>query len=862
MADISRHLEKADKYLQKGKQDAALEEFLAALREDPRNDGVRQSAADLCLSVGRSGEAAGLLGELFEHEAAAGDTARAVATYKKLARVATPAVDHTYRYAQFIERSNKRESIESYNSAVQGFIAAGRKSDALPAMRRIVALEPSIDNYRREGELAAELHDMRGAALAFLQVAQLEDAVGSDSLPWYQRAHSLDNTNPDIALAYGNCLLARGTADDAIQILKPFAGANNRQELREAYVKSLIATSKFLEAEPLVWELFTKNPKLLDDVATLLAAYMQAGQYGESVRLARKLQDFEQRRGNQREFVALLKDLSDKIAPGPEFLEYMAQVYNESNREHDYCDTLLKLFEVYFASRSYVKAANCLDRAAEVDAYETGHAHRLEMLRGKIDGNMFNAIANRLSGLVKLEEHKGAGGGGEEEPAKSGDSETTILEDLMLQAEIFLQYSMRSKALERLERINKLFPREEERSEKLRQLYLSAGFNLHYTDAPPAPPRASTGTTAMPVPNIPVAPPPQGHAPDNEAAVDNFAKVTDITRNIYRQSSVKSVLFTAVNDIGRHWQASRCVAGLCTPGKPPSSALEYCSPEVKASDVMAMVKLLTTCQTLALKQGVLDLPHVASVAEFEPIRAYVEALEVQSLLGVPLLDGEDPVGMLLLEQTSPRTWRNTDAVVLRTISEQMVLAVNYAKLRSLVKTLAVTDEKSGLLKRSSYLDVLLSEVRRSLQQGSPCSIMLLHFGKTATLVREFGESAVDGMVQQAGQIITSHVRQNDVAVRYDLTTIALILADTGEKNAFFVVDKLKKVMTGVHLPGKETQCPITIGIAEAVMQTRFDPVDIVTEVINRAEAALEAAKTDGGNTARSIAAQMEGAAVA
>ena len=61
-------------------------------------------------------------------------------------------------------------------------------------------------------------------------------------------------------------------------------------------------------------------------------------------------------------------------------------------------------------------------------------------------------------------------------------------------------------------------------------------------------------------------------------------------------------------------------------------------------------------------------------------------------------------------------------MVLKTIAEQMVLAVSNVRLRTLMKTLAVTDEKSGLLKRPSYLDVLLSEVRRSLQQKTPMTL--------------------------------------------------------------------------------------------------------------------------------------------
>jgi diguanylate cyclase (GGDEF)-like protein len=199
-------------------------------------------------------------------------------------------------------------------------------------------------------------------------------------------------------------------------------------------------------------------------------------------------------------------------------------------------------------------------------------------------------------------------------------------------------------------------------------------------------------------------------------------------------------------------------------------------------------------------------------------------------------------------------------MVLRTIAEQMVLAVNNAKLRSLVKTLAVTEEKSGLLKRASYVDVLLSEVKRSVQQNSPVSVMLLDFGKASVLIREAGESAVEAMMQHIGQTVCGHIRQNDVAFRYDLTRVALVLGDTNERNSFFVVDKLRKALEGTRVPGKNTPLTVTAGIAEAVINPQFDPVDIVTEVINRADAALDGARAERPNSVRSLAANFQAAA--
>jgi len=241
----------------------------------------------------------------------------------------------------------------------------------------------------------------------------------------------------------------------------------------------------------------------------------------------------------------------------------------------------------------------------------------------------------------------------------------------------------------------------------------------------------------------------------------------------------------------------------------------------------------------------------------------VNTLELKSALASPLTDGDQQVGILILEQVDkPRPWRSTDSVVLKTIADQMVLAVNNAKLRNLMKTLAVTDEKSGLLKRASYIDVLLAEVKRSLQQTAAMTLMLLNFGKVSVLSREAGEAAMEGMMQSIGQSVSANIRQTDIAVRYDRTSIALILGDTKDTNAFFVIDKMRKVVANVKVPGTEHPVTMTVGIAGAVIHKDYDPVDIVTEVMNRAEQALDVAQTQGANSAHALAPSSEAVAVA
>jgi GGDEF domain-containing protein/tetratricopeptide (TPR) repeat protein len=866
MADISKRLDRAEKYLQRSKPREALEEYLAILEDDPRNTQVQQAAADISLALDRRQEAAELFSSLFEQEFEAGESAKGSITYKKLAKVITPTPLQTFRFAQLIEKRDRNEALEAYQSALRGFERESKDKQSLAVCKRIVELSPTIENLQLTAEKAAALGEGKTAAVNYVQLGLLQDqdAPGS-GFESYQRAFNFDPLNFQAIFLYGRGLFSRNQVKECLTVLEQVVTrVKGLPEIRELYAHALMAAKRPAEAEPYAWELFEKDPQQLEEMASLVGVYLDINDSRGALELARKVEEHETNAGRRREFITSMFEMSERRMPTLGFTEYLVKLFDTANREHEYSRTLLKLFQLYYSVGKYGQAGETLDRAAELDPYEPGHARRLEMLRGRIDEHQFSRIANRFQHVEKksADEEPVSPQPETPAPARSGEAEPTVLEDFILQAEIYLQYGMRSKALERLERVSKLFPREEQKNEKLRHLYISAGFTPSYEVAaavaratPAAPSSSPAKATAAPASP---APPPAAY---DENAVDNFARVTEITRNIYRQANVKSVLFTAVNDIGRHFNASRCVAGLCTIGKPPSAALEYCAPGVKQSDVMAIVKLIGLTQQLGVN-GPVVVANAKSARELAPAAEHIHALNIESLVAVPLVDSGEQSGILILQQTAPRVWRQTDIVVLKTIAEQMVLAVSNVRLRTLMKTLAVTDEKSGLLKRSSYLDVLLSEVRRSLQQKTPMTLMLLHFGKASALVKEIGETQVESMMQQIGQAIASHIRQNDVPVRYDLTTIALVLSDTTEKNAFLVVDKMRKVLAPIKVPGTDRVPPISVGIAEAVLQERFDAVDMVTEVINRVESALEVARSEGGNKAHSLAPALQPNAVA
>jgi diguanylate cyclase (GGDEF)-like protein len=698
--------------------------------------------------------------------------------------------------------------------------------------------------------LSSELKDGKGAAAAFLKLAELTKTSGGNPAQWIERAYAEDPSDPQIALAYSKGLLEQDQTGAAIFVLESQVNAGSAsQEMRETYGNALLAASRLNDAEPIMWQLFEEEPARAQEIAKLIGMYIDAEQDTDAVALAGKLGEYYQGKSDRRPFLAMMQEITTKHRSSAEMLEFMGGQFNAANRENDYCQTLLKLFDMYCGVGNYEKAAEALDRAAEVDAYELGHRKRLQMLQGKIDENRYKMIAARFSGMADSVAT----------PVRPDEKllGAAALQDLMLQAEILVQYGMRSKALERLQRIQQLFPHEEERNPTLQQLYMTAGLIPNSGGPEPAP--HSTGQAAP----APASPMPESAPPQPAADLSSFARVAEITRKLYRQNNADAVMSTAVNEIGAQWKATRCVVAMRKPGLRATSCKEYCGNGAKPSDADALEKIVASVHDLAIQRGgTVTSGNVQLASELQGIRGALAQLGVASLLAVSLADGSEPMGVLILTQSSPLAWNSTELVVLKTVCDQIVIALNNAGLRRLVKSLSVTDERSGLLKRASYLDLLMAETRRNVQQSTPVSVLLMQFGDKAAMLKELGESVVETMMQQIGQLFAANIRQNDLAFRYEATTIAITLGETAEKEAMLAAEKLQRLVAQVKLPEKHASVRFNAGLAEAVVRAEFDPVDIVTELANRAEQALQTAIAQGANKVVALAPSMSAAAVA
>jgi len=225
-------------------------------------------------------------------------------------------------------------------------------------------------------------------------------------------------------------------------------------------------------------------------------------------------------------------------------------------------------------------------------------------------------------------------------------------------------------------------------------------------------------------------------------------------------------------------------------------------------------------------------------------------LGLATALGVTLTDKETqtPAGMLMVGHSSEHRWKPNETYFLQSIGDQMLMSVSHTRLRSLVRRMGVSDDRSGLMSRSSYVGCLLTEADRARTQGTALSLAILQIDRGSEMLRQQGEGPLEKFLEQLARSLQPMVRQNDMAVKYTSWALAFILPDTTISGAQNLVEKLRRAAAGVRPPWDSTQITLSAGIVEAAARQEYESEDIVTDLINRAEFSIEEARKQGGDT--------------
>ena len=852
-SDISKHLDRAKRFLEKNRVEDAIEAYLAVIDEAPQHQEATQALGDLYARMEQPDRAAVYYGMLFDLLVEPRDEIKALAIYNRFLRsgpVHQPP-ERIARYAFLQQKQNRfDEAIEQYTKAAEMFTEADRAEDALFCWERTAQLAPeNLPRQLRLAEAAEKIGKNALAARAFLRAGQLASASGGrvEALDFLGRAYKLAPQERSVALLYADATLRSGDAGRAAALLEPFAATEKDANFLDTFADALMSSGKLDRARDVLEGLLREKNEGSTRLFELTDLYVKNGQDAKAVELLKTLKQRMFADKKQNDFAAQMDGVGAKHPNSQPVLEFWADLHNELNRESQYFEILIKLFDAYLNGGNVAKACNALEQLVDIDSYDYRNQERLERLRGRAD----DAYLKRVAGRIAKSGSVGAAHGGAQQPSSSQDPNASqnltdesrkfqALEDLIVQTEIFLQYSLQAKALERLEKIAAMFPGEEDRNPRLRNLYQLANWW----------PKGAPTVKAEPAPREPEpAPEPAGSGMTTKTGVytaetlRDLSKISEINQKIFRQQTPRAMLNTAVNEVGSYLRASRALAVVGAPGRPPELAAEYCSHGIRpapGAQVVFLIAHMEKAQPDELGGLIVDAAEGSILAE----------LGLATALGVSITDKETqaPAGMLIAGHAGAHKWRPNEAYFLQAIGDQMLMSVSHTRLRSLVRRMGVSDERTGLLSRSSYQSCLLTEADRARSQGTPLALTILQIDRGAEILRQHGESPVERFLEQLARSLQPIVRQNDVAVKYTSWSLAFILPDTTLAGAQNLADKLRRAASGVRPPWDSTQVTLSAGIVEAVAKPDYESEDIVTDLINRAEFSAEEARKQGGDT--------------
>jgi diguanylate cyclase (GGDEF)-like protein len=851
--DVSKHLDRAKRFLEKNRVEDAIAAYKAVLDEAPQHQEATQALGDLYARADQPDRASVYYGLLFDMLVEPRDESKALAIYNRFLRgAASPQPpERIARYAFLQQKQNRNdEAMEQYSKAADLFAEAGRQEDALFCLERTAQLDPENSTRQlRVAETAERLGKNGLAAKAFLRAGQLATAGGApeEALRLFGRAHTLAPQERSVALLYAEATLRAGDVKQAAALLGPFAAPDSDATFVETYADALMRSGELDRAREILERLLKEKNQGLPRLFDLVDGYGKAAQDSKAVEVLRLIKDRMYADRKQNDFIAQLDSVGGKNPNSQAILEFCEAFYNEANRETQYFEILIKLFDVYLNAGNVQKACDALEKLLDIDPYDHRNQERLQQLQGRADESILKRLGGRLSKSGTSAPPRSV-----QPQSSTADSVSTsstadgrhlqALEDLIVQTEIFLQYSLQNKALERLQKIAATFPGEEERNPRLRSLYQTANWWPEGASRPKA-------ETAAPVrvvealPESPVANITQKTGVYTAETLRDLAKISEINQKIFRQQTPRAMLNTAVNEVGGYLHCSRAIAVFGAPGRPPEMAAEFCTAGMRATPGAQVVLLLAQME----KAQPDELGGLTLTATDGSI---LKEMGINTALGVSISDKEtqSPAGMLIVGHAEAHKWKPNEAYFLQAIGDQMLMSVSHTRLRSLVRRMGVSDERTGLLSRSSYQSCLLTEADRSRTQGTPLSLAILQIDRGAEILRQQGESPVERFLEQLARSLQPIVRQNDVAVKYTSWSLAFILPDTSLTGAQNLAEKLRRAASGLKPPWDSTQVTLSAGIVEAVAKSDYENEDIVTDLINRAETSVEEARKRGGDT--------------
>ena len=208
----------------------------------------------------------------------------------------------------------------------------------------------------------------------------------------------------------------------------------------------------------------------------------------------------------------------------------------------------------------------------------------------------------------------------------------------------------------------------------------------------------------------------------------------------------------------------------------------------------------------------------------------------------PLIFQERSIGALQVTAgDSARVWDENELLLLRTVADQVAVAVNHANLFAQIQRQALTDALTGCFNRRSFEMQLDKDLLMAKRSHQPLSLVMLDLDKFKQLNDTAGHDAGDEALRKLADCFREELRGVDTAARLGGDEFVLILPQAYAEGALIVAERLRARVAQIEIPG--------FGSLSTSMGIATFPVHAASraDLVLAADAALYSAKRAGRN---------------
>jgi diguanylate cyclase (GGDEF)-like protein len=221
----------------------------------------------------------------------------------------------------------------------------------------------------------------------------------------------------------------------------------------------------------------------------------------------------------------------------------------------------------------------------------------------------------------------------------------------------------------------------------------------------------------------------------------------------------------------------------------------------------------------------------------------------QSFLMLPLLVGQDILGVIRLNSTKPDTYQEYDQDVLSTLANQTAMVLENALMVRQIHDMAIRDGLTGLYNHRYFQEKLAEEIIKAERYNKDLSLALLDVDHFKKFNDSYGHQEGDKVLRSVSEVIQATVRDKiDTVARYGGEEFAVIVPESDGNVGKDLVERIRKNVEGYLFEnnGKSLyRVTVSIGIASYPFDARDQKV-----LIQLADQALYEAKNSGRNCVR------------